>query len=111
MRPQIILVIIIAALALFQLNSYAEHHEKERYLEDVMDVNGRLFKIMIDSDAGHVAFFWDDNAKGWIDVALCPVDLNKAYEEKITMQEMQNELNRMRDESWDDRYHGDMAGH
>jgi len=111
MRSQTILIILIIVLVLVQLNSYAGGGEKDRYTEDAIDVSGKVYKILINPDSEKVVLFWSDESKGWIDVAQCPVDLNKEYQDRKTMRDMQEELNRMRDESWDDRYHGIMTSH
>lgn len=103
MRPQIIGLILIVVLV-SSPSIYAGYYEKGRYQEDAIEIDGKLIKVKIDSDASRVAYFWDDEAKGWVDVSQCQVDLNKAYSEKTTFQEMQTELNRMHDETWDDRY-------
>ena len=104
MRSKAILVTLAIVLALFLSQACAEHYEKERYLEDTIESGGKLIKIMIDSNENNVAYFWDDEAHGWVEAGLSPIDLNRAYAEKITAQEMQGELDRMKDDTWDDRY-------
>ncbi|MCX5677619.1 MAG: hypothetical protein NTY76_00720 [Candidatus Omnitrophica bacterium] len=101
--PVIVLTLIIAAT--FSLpHTYAEQHQKERYLEDTVKVDNKLVKIKIDFDARKVVYFWDEGANKWADASLYPADLNKAYSEKRAFQEMQGELDGLKDETWDDRY-------
>lgn len=104
MRYQVIVLILIIAAAFSLSHARAEHYQKERYLEDAVEVDNKLVKIKIDSDTSKVAYFWDDGANGWVDVSLYPADLNRVYSEKIALQEMQGELDEMKDETWDDRY-------
>ena len=111
MRPRASTIILIAVLVLTQFNSSYGQYEKERFTEDAIDVDGTVYRIMIDSDSGNVVSFWDERINGWIDALLCPVDLNEAYRDRITMKDMQDELDRMRSESWDDRYHGTTISH
>ena len=104
MRYKVTLVVLAMSLALSLSLSRAERLEKERYREDVVDSGGKAIKIEIDPDTGKVAFFWDDVSQGWVEAGLSPVDLNRAYTDKITAHGMQDELNQMKNETWDDRY-------
>lgn len=63
-----------------------------------------MIKIRVDADTNAVSCYWDDSSCAWVDASLCQFDLDKAYSDKIEFQEMQSELSRLRDESWDDRY-------
>jgi hypothetical protein len=104
MRYQAIALILIIVTAFSTLPAYAEDHEKNGYLEDTVKVDNKLVKIKIDFDARKVAYFWDEGANRWADASLYPLDLNKAYSEKRQLQEMQGELDGLKDERWDDRY-------
>lgn len=104
MRSQAISLTLIIAMALSLSPSHAEQLEKERYREDVVDSNGKEIKIKIDSDTGKVASFWDDASQGWVEAGLSPIDLNSVYSDKLTAHDMQDELDRMKNDTWDDRY-------
>ncbi|MBU0605261.1 MAG: hypothetical protein KKH77_03110 [Candidatus Omnitrophica bacterium] len=104
MRSRAILLILITAIALSLSQVHAENHEREHYREDVVEADDKEIKIKIDSDTGKVASFWDDVSQGWVEASLSPVDLNRAYTDKVTAHDMQDELNRMKNDTWDDRY-------
>lgn len=106
MRYQAIALALITAAALSISPASAKEHEKERYLETSVGVNNKPVKIKIDPATSKVAYFWNDGTKEWADASLYPGDLDRLYEEKIALLEMQGELDEMRDETWDDRYRG-----
>ncbi len=104
MRYKATLLILVMALALSLPQARAENYENERYREDVIETDGKSIRIKVDSNDDKVAYFWDDAAHGWVKAASSPVDLNSAYAEQATAKDMQDELNRMKDDTWDDRY-------
>ena len=104
MRYKVTLVVLAISLALSLSPSRAERFEKERYREDVIEADDKEIKLKIDPDTGKVASFWDDVSQGWVEASLSPVDLNRAYTDKVTAHDMQDELNRMKNDTWDDRY-------
>ncbi len=106
MRSLTILLTLIVALALSLSQARAEDYESKRFQEDFVEVSGAVIRIKIDSNYGKVACFWDDAAPAWIDADLNPIALNGAYADKLTARDMQNELNRMNNETMDDRYRG-----
>jgi len=104
MRPQTIVLTLVTASVLAFSSMYAENRDKENCYEDAVEINGKLLRVKTDLNTGRVVYFWDDKAGSWADISHCPVDINKTYAENKRFREMQGELDRLRDETWDDRY-------
>lgn len=98
-----ILLALVMAIALSASQTCAEEFKKENLIADNVAKDGHFFDILIDPDSRKVVYFQDEESHTWVDASLCPVDVNKLYAEKVTLQEMQGELDNMKNETWDDR--------
>jgi hypothetical protein len=103
MRSKTILLALIAVIALYISQACAEEFKEKNLIADTVAKDGHFFEILINPDNHKVVYFQDEEAHTWVDASLCPVDVGKLYAEKIALQEMQGELDSIKDETWDDR--------
>lgn len=104
-RPRTAILTILACVFIaFSLKAKDSDFDERVYYRDSVAVKKTGIPILVNRETLKVEYFWSYEDKAWIGADKSPFDLQKEYDEGIQLSDMQAELNRMHDETWDDRY-------
>ncbi|MBN2452890.1 MAG: hypothetical protein JXB40_01340 [Candidatus Omnitrophica bacterium] len=90
-------LITIAAIAA------ADQVDENLYNSESVHENGRTYRLLVDKDSGDMKYYMSEK-DGWKPASECPGEVGLTYSDRQRLADMQAELTRMRDETWDDRY-------
>ncbi|MFA4981922.1 MAG: hypothetical protein WC592_05570 [Candidatus Omnitrophota bacterium] len=83
--------------------------DKGAYNEEYVPVGDYEVPVLINRSTGKVEYYWHDTDKRWVEAREFKGDLQRIYTDRKKIRqdrklaEMQQELDRLHDESWSDR--------
>ena len=91
-----ILVIIFAASSL-----YAECYNEDACFKDSISNKGENLVVAVNRDTNQVELYWSDTNHTWLKpTAEEQLGLQKLYDKKVQLHEMQGRLDKMRSDTW-----------
>lgn len=98
-----ILAIFFVALAMVFAASgaFAENYNEELYFKDYVTNNGINVVVAINKDTDEVELYWSETNQTWLKPTKEEqLGLQRLYNRKMQLQDMQDNLNRMRNSTW-----------
>lgn len=92
---------IILILTLAANSSFAETYNEDAYFKDYVSKADKDLVIAVNRDTGQVEFYWSDTYKEWLKPGKEEQPgLQRLYNKKAQLRDMQGSLDRMHDETW-----------
>ncbi|MDO8536071.1 MAG: hypothetical protein Q7S30_03565 [Candidatus Omnitrophota bacterium] len=95
------IVFVISIIMLTNNGLFAECYNEDACFKDYVSNKGENLVVAVNRDTDQVELYWSEANKAWLKPEKEEqLGLQRLYDKKVQLREMQNNLNRMHSETW-----------
>jgi len=101
-KGKMLKAILIISVMIFAANSsFAEVYNEEIYFKDYVSNKGENLVVAVNRDSEQVELYWSEANQTWLKPGKDEqLGLQRLYNKKMQLREMEGTLNRMRNSTW-----------
>jgi len=101
-RKKILKIVFVISVIMFAANGlFAESYNEDAYFKDYVSSKGENLVIAVNRDTDQVELYWSNANQAWLRPDQQEqLGLQRLYNKKVQLREMQGNLNKMHNETW-----------